>query len=776
MTAKPDVIILMTDEERAIPPYETEELRAWREQHLLSTQWFRDNAVSFERHYTGSLACVPSRPTLFTGQYPDLHGVTQTDGLGKMANDSRMRWLPKGEVPTLGNWFRAAGYDTHYDGKWHLSHADIMERGKPLPTNTDAGKVIPANVQRYLDENPLEPYGFSGWVGPEPHGANLSDSGYRRDPLIAERVIAWLADRYDRRRAGDAAAQKPFLLVASFVNPHDIVLFPAWRGRRSPLKSSPLDPPHVPEAPTAHEDLSTKPSAQAAYRASYPSGYGPPAAIERIYRKGAQAYRDLYYRLHAEVDTSLERVRRAIDEQSTGDTVMVRTADHGELLGAHGGLHQKWFNLYDEATRIPFFIARVGGEHTTSAQTITTPTSHVDVVPTLLAAAGIDEATIGKRLRRDFSEVHPLPGRNLMPAVDGATTPDSAKRAVYLLTRDNMLEGDSGASGLARKLRRTANPPVPLRIQVAAHTPANFEAVVARVDGSDAPRGGGHLWKLVRTFDDPATWTSPGSAHLAANGIGGAVYRRDPLPDEWELYDLDDDPIEANNRAGDEKFRQVFEHLKTRLKEERAASVPERNNPWPYVARKATPAMKRPPRPARAVRRLVRRVGMHPDLKNAEQFSLPGRRALVVGTNHGVLDVGKATGVFASELTVPYYAFLDAGMDVDVASPRGGAIPVDPMSLKPVIRCEADDRFLADDTLRRKVNESLPIGDVPIGDYDLIYLAGGWGAAFDFATSDDLAAAVTAAAAADLVIGGICHGPLGLVNATAPNGKPLVEG
>ena len=167
---------------------------------------------------------------------------------------------------------------------------------------------------------------------------------------------------------------------------------------------------------------------------------------------------------------------------------------------------------------------------------------------------------------------------------------------------------------------------------------------------------------------------------------------------------------------------------------------------------------------------------MHPDLKNAEQFSLPGRRALVVGTNHGVLDVGKATGVFASELTVPYYAFLDAGMDVDVASPRGGAIPVDPMSLKPVIRCEADDRFLADDTLRRKVNESLPIGDVPIGDYDLIYLAGGWGAAFDFATSDDLAAAVTAAAAADLVIGGICHGPLGLVNATAPNGKPLVEG
>ena len=47
-----------------------------------------------------------------------------------------------------------------------------------------------------------------------------------------------------------------------------------------------------------------------------------------------------------------------------------------------------------------------------------------------------------------------------------------------------------------------------------------------------------------------------------------------------------------------------------------------------------------------------------------------------------MLDIGVATGVFASELTVPYYVFLDAGMQVDVASPRGGIIPVDPLSMK----------------------------------------------------------------------------------------------
>ena len=106
MTGRPDVVVIMTDQERAAPPYESDELREWRRRTLAGARWFEDHGVSFMRHYTGSLACVPSRPTLFTGQYPDVHGVTQTDGLGKMWNDSRMRWLRPGEVPTLGRFHR----------------------------------------------------------------------------------------------------------------------------------------------------------------------------------------------------------------------------------------------------------------------------------------------------------------------------------------------------------------------------------------------------------------------------------------------------------------------------------------------------------------------------------------------------------------------------------------------------------------------------------------------------------------------------------------------
>ncbi len=576
MSDRPDIVVIMTDEERATPPYESDDVRTWRDRTLTGRRWFDEHGVGFTRHYTGSLACVPSRPTIFTGQFPDLHGVTQTDGIGKSYNDSRMRWLRPGEVPTLGNWFRAAGYDTHYDGKWHISHADLdAPGGGVLATNDDDGVVDPAAVQAYLDADPLAPYGFSGWVGPEPHGAGLANSGLRRDPLIADRVVAWLQDRYARRRAGDADALRPFLLVASFVNPHDIVLFPTW-AVRSPLKSSPLDPPHVPPAPTAEEDLRDKPAAQIAFRESYYSGYGPAAAISLVYHRNSQRYRDLYYRLHAEVDAPLDRVRRAVTEGGSRNAVLVRTADHGDLLGAHGGLHQKWFNLYDEATRVPFSIVRIG-DQATAARTVEAPTSHVDLVPTLLAAAGVDVDAVAAVLRQEFSEVHPLPGRNLMDVVDGAPADDD--RAVYLMTRDNMLEGDSGASGLGRALKRTANPPVGLRIRLPAHTAANFEGLVVRSDGA--------LWKLVRSFDDPATWTEPGVRHLAANGPGGEVYRASPLDDQWELYDLTADPIEARNRWGDDDLHELRGRLRMRLKEIRAASIPERNAPWPYASRRS---------------------------------------------------------------------------------------------------------------------------------------------------------------------------------------------
>jgi putative intracellular protease/amidase len=185
------------------------------------------------------------------------------------------------------------------------------------------------------------------------------------------------------------------------------------------------------------------------------------------------------------------------------------------------------------------------------------------------------------------------------------------------------------------------------------------------------------------------------------------------------------------------------------------------------------------PRPSaadRAARAALRSLGVHPNDRAAARLDLGGRRALCIATNHGVLDVGVATGVFGSELTVPYYAFLDAGMCVDVASPKGGFVPVEPLSMKPALRTADDDRMLADDALREKLARSLAVADVDFASYDLVYLAGGWGAAFDLGRSDELGAGMSAAYAAGRVLGGICHGPLGLLNARRPDGGLVVEG
>ena len=142
-------------------------------------------------------------------------------------------------------------------------------------------------------------------------------------------------------------------------------------------------------------------------------------------------------------------MRRAVTEGgSDDDAVLVRTSDHGDLLGAHGGLHQKWFNLYDEATRVPFVIARVGGRRHACAHGDGSRRPTSTWCPRCWPPRASTSAPSRPTLAESFSEVHPLPGRDLMPVVDGAPADDA--RAVYLMTRDNMLEGDTGASGLAR--------------------------------------------------------------------------------------------------------------------------------------------------------------------------------------------------------------------------------------------------------------------------------------------------------------------------------------
>ena len=179
---------------------------------------------------------------------------------------------------------------------------------------------------------------------------------------------------------------------------------------------------------------------------------------------------------------------------------------------------------------------------------------------------------------------------------------------------------------------------------------------------------------------------------------------------------------------------------------------------------------------------ILHKAGLHPEYAGPTT-ELPGMRALIITTSHGVLAApgetdGPATGVMASELTHPYYTFLDGGMDVDVASIQGGEIPIDPQTLRFMIRSPEDDRYLNDAIAQAKVSNSIPIADVDIDQYDIVFLSGGWGAAYDLAQSPVLAAKVSESYYGDrtAVIGGVCHGVLGLVNARARDGSLLIAG
>jgi putative intracellular protease/amidase len=179
---------------------------------------------------------------------------------------------------------------------------------------------------------------------------------------------------------------------------------------------------------------------------------------------------------------------------------------------------------------------------------------------------------------------------------------------------------------------------------------------------------------------------------------------------------------------------------------------------------------------------LVHKAGLHPEYLGPT-VDLPGKRALVITTSHGVLapvgeTEGDPTGVAISEMTHPYYTFLDGGMDVDLASIKGGQIPIDPMTMNRVVKTTEDERFLNDSIAMSKAKHAIPIADVDIRAYDIVFISGGWGASYDLAQSPVLGEMVSDAyyGDKDAIIGGVCHGVLGLVNARATDGSLLVAG
>ena len=177
--------------------------------------------------------------------------------------------------------------------------------------------------------------------------------------------------------------------------------------------------------------------------------------------------------------------------------------------------------------------------------------------------------------------------------------------------------------------------------------------------------------------------------------------------------------------------------------------------------------------------KLLNLAGLHPKY-DGEMYDLNGKKALIIATNHGVLNKpeetsGKATGVFLSELSVPYYDFIKSYIDVEIGSINGGNIPIEPTPY--FIETPEDKKFKKDKSAMDKIKNSTPIKIIDFTQYDIIYLAGGWGAAYDLGFSNLLGEKISEAYYnSEAIIGGVCHGVLGFINAKDKSGNLLIAG
>lgn len=150
---------------------------------------------------------------------------------------------------------------------------------------------------------------------------------------------------------------------------------------------------------------------------------------------------------------------------------------------------------------------------------------------------------------------------------------------------------------------------------------------------------------------------------------------------------------------------------------------------------------------------------------------------LIVLTSHDTLgNTGRKTGFWLEEFAAPYYAFVDAGVQVTLASPAGGQPPLDPKSDDPDAQTDDTRRFRQDKDAQRQLAATLRLAQVQAADYDAVFYPGGHGPLWDLAEDPKSVALIETMLAAGKPVAAVCHAPGVLRHAMTADGKPLVQG
>lgn len=152
-------------------------------------------------------------------------------------------------------------------------------------------------------------------------------------------------------------------------------------------------------------------------------------------------------------------------------------------------------------------------------------------------------------------------------------------------------------------------------------------------------------------------------------------------------------------------------------------------------------------------------------------------KILMILTSHASLgETGHPTGFWLEEFTSPYYAFVDAGAEVTLASPQGGQPPIDPRSEDESAQTDSTRRFIDDPELQQKLASTHKLADMEHSEFDAIFYPGGHGPLWDLAEDADSIALIEAFYNAGKPVGAVCHGPAVFKHPKTATGDPLVKG
>ena len=343
---KPNILLIITDQERSLQHWPDN----FASEHLPALTRLMKNGMSFTQAFTGACLCSPSRATFLTSRYPSETGVTTTG-----SPQPRVP-LPK-DIANLATVLQSAGYTCAWKGKWHLG------------------------------AHPKD-YGFTGWDPPDAGTClSINNTLGGGKPDNDGRFLKDCIDFLDN-------APKPFCLVASFVNPHDVYM--AQYDPTLGYTHEDFNKVKVPTPSNWDEDLETKPRA-----------HEHMSMLHVPFDNTVQDYVNFYAYLHTVVDAQILKLLEKLDSSNlTDNTLTIRFSDHGEQALSHG-LVEKFFNAYEESIRIPLIFSnpRVWSQPEASDSLV----SALDLVPTLAELLGVTS---------NFSKC--FRGQNLCPILENS--------------------------------------------------------------------------------------------------------------------------------------------------------------------------------------------------------------------------------------------------------------------------------------------------------------------------------------------------------------------